>query len=293
MQEVNIINIPARHPTPTTKIYTKVYTKSGNLGQRDVLLFVPGGPGNDHTACDYGDHSFAESLLPYVDVLLFDPRGCGESEPSPIEYCTLEHYIDDIEAIREHYNLQPQQSILFGSSYGAIAALGYATQYPSQFKKLVLVGGAVSGDFIDVARQSLKKIGTPAQQAMGEKILTGSFAYSPDNVSEYYETMGPLYSCAFKPGMPTPSITFNTELVNFGFRGFLKDFDYRPKLSQIKYQTLIIAGENDWIMDKKQAEITHDGISGSQLIVYPNCGHMIWIDQWQQFLADIIRFVRP
>ncbi len=291
IQKVYKINLPARHDVPKIHLYTKVYTKSGNLGQREVLIFVPGGPGNDHTACDYGDHSFAESLLPYLDVILFDPRGCGESEKSPIEYCTLEHYIDDIEAIRKYFNISSNQSILLGSSYGAIAALGYAIKYPSTFKKLILVCGAASGECLNDARRTLKKIGTSAQQETGEKILTGNFTFSPDVVTEYYETMGPLYSCSFKPGMPTPSITFNVELVNLGFKEFIKNFDYRPMLSEVKCQTLIIAGENDWIFDKKQSEIIHQGISGSKLIVYPNCGHMIWIDQWEKFLSDVINFI--
>lgn len=289
---VNMINIPARQAIPKTQLYTQVYTESGNLGKRDVLIFIPGGPGNDHTACDYAEHSFAESLFPYVDVILFDPRGCGKSEKSAIEYCTLDHYIDDIEAIREYYNISPNQGVLLGSSYGSIAALGYSIKYQSKFKKLILIGAAASGEFIKEAKQNLKEKGTLAQQEMGGKILTGSFTLSPDVVSEYYETMGPLYSLSFKPGLPTPAITFDFELVNLGFRTFLKDFDYRLKLPQVKYETLIITGEEDWIFDKNQAIIIYDGIAGSQLIVYQNCGHMIWIDQWEQFLTDIIKFIR-
>ena len=271
---------------------SSLYRLAWRKGQRHVLILMPGGPGNDHTVCDYAGTSFADALLPYVDVILFDPRGCGDSETSAIEYCTLEHYIDDVEAIREHFKIPPHLSTLMGVSYGAIAALGYAIKYPSTFDKLILVCGGASGEFLQEARQNLLKIGTPAQQIMGEKILTGTFTYSPDVVSEYYETMGPLYSCTFKPGMPTPSITFNVELANFGFSKFLKEFDYRPQLSQVKSRTLIISGEDDWIADNRQAEIVHKGIVGSELVVYQHCGHMIWIDQWDQFLCDVIDFIK-
>ncbi len=295
MKQEWIIKLPARKNIPETSIYTEIHTKSGSpesLGQRDVLILMPGGPGNDHTVCDYGGNSFAEELVAYIDIILFDPRGCGRSEPSPIEYCTLEEYINDVEALRAYFKIQPTQGVLFGVSYGAIAALGYAVKYPENFKKLVLVGGAVSGDFIDQARQNLLAIATPAQLAMGEKILSGNFELTPDMVAGYYETMGPLYSSTFQPGLPTPSITYNVELANFGFKKFLRNFNYQPGLSKIKSKTLIIAGDKDWISDQKQALAIHHGIKNSELITYENCGHMIWIDRWGSFLNDIVRFVK-
>ncbi|NNM60178.1 MAG: alpha/beta fold hydrolase [Legionellales bacterium] len=292
MKQEIFIDLPERSNVPATSIYTEVHTQSGKLGQRDVLLLMPGGPGNDHTVCDYDEKSFAESLLPYIDVILFDPRGCGKSKESPIAYCTLEYYIDDVDAIRQYYQISPDKSILAGASYGAIAALGYAIKYGDVFKKLILIGGAASGEFIEEAKHNLLKYGTAAQQTMGVQILSGTFSFTSNTVSDYYEIMGPLYSRSFIPGMPTPSIAFNTELVNFGFRHFLKKFDYRPFLSQIKIQTLIIAGALDWLTDKSQSEIMHLGITNSQLIVYEDCGHMIWIDQWDKFIQNIIDFVR-
>lgn len=286
------VQLPARNNVFETSIYTESYTQSGHLGHRDVVLFVPGGPGNDHTTCDTQSFSFAESLVPIVDVIMFDPRGCGESEPSPIDQCTLEHYIQDIEAIRNHYKISKNQLILVGASYGAIAALGYAIQYSAMVHKLILICGSASGEFLRDARHNLMTIGTPEQQIMGKKILTGTFALSQDTVAAYYEIMGPLYSISFKPGMPTPSIVFNIALANLGFSQFLKTFDYRPKLSEVTCQTLIMSGDDDWISDKKQAKTLHHGITKSTLVEYPNCGHMIWIDQWDWFLQDLIQFIQ-
>lgn len=292
MRKVNMINISARDKTPDTKIYSEVYTKTRQLGQRNVLIFIPGGPGNDHTSCDYGNISFAESLLPFADIILFDPRGCGNSEKSAVEFCTLEHYIDDIEAIRSHYHLLPEQSILLGSSYGAIAALGYVIKYPTKFKKLILVNAAANGDFLNDAQQNLHRSGNAAQIRMGEQVLAGNFPFTSDFVAEYYETMGPLYSTSFKPNQPTPSLTFNADLINLGFKDFLRNFDYRPQLSNINCETLIITGESDWIFDKKQAELIHNQIPRSKLHLYKNCGHMVLLDQWDKFFADTIDFIQ-
>lgn len=283
-----MIKLPARKGIPETSIYTEIYTKTGHLGQRDVLMLMPGGPGNEHTVCDYADNSFASVLLPHMDVILFDPRGCGKSQKSPIEYCTLEHYIEDVENLREYFKIPPNRYALIGVSYGGIAALGYGVKYSSRLKKLILVCGATSGEFLEEAKRNLSKIGTPAQQKMGNALLNGIFDFSSGG---YYDTMGPTYSLLFKPGLPTPNIAFNAELFNLGFSKFLREFDYRPKLAQIKCQTLIIAGDGDWICDTNQAKSMHHGIPDSKLIVYQNCKHMIWIDQRDKFFHDIIDFL--
>jgi hypothetical protein len=79
MKQEQQIPLPARAGLPATSIYTEVYTQRGALGERDVLILMPGGPGNDHTVCDYAGHHFAEEILPAVDVILFDPLLVSES----------------------------------------------------------------------------------------------------------------------------------------------------------------------------------------------------------------------
>lgn len=119
------ISLPEREGIPKTSIYTKILTQDNTqLGQRDVMILVPGGPGNDYTMYDTPEKSIAKALLPVLDVILFDPRGCGSSEESPVKYCSLEHYIDDIEAIRMYFNLPADKFIVFGQSYGSLAAVG-------------------------------------------------------------------------------------------------------------------------------------------------------------------------
>ncbi len=291
MKQTMMIKIPARENLPETSIYAEVYTQSGKLGERDVMLLIPGGPGNDHTTYDSPDHSITKALTPYVDIILFDPRGCGDSETSNPQHCTLEYYIDDIESIRAHFQIHSNQLIIFGQSYGSIAALGYAIKYPLALKKLVIIGGACSSEFLNEAKENLLRIGTLEQQQFAQKIWNGAFTGTQEEVAEYYEVMGSLYAYTFKPGGPTPALTYNVEVLNLGFSQFLKQFDYRSKLSQIKCKTLIFWGNDDWICDKKQADIIHHGIAGSELRVYLQCSHLLWIDQWEKFVKNMIDFL--
>lgn len=91
------ICLPERHGIPKTSIFTKIFTQDNNpLSQRDVMILIPGGPANDYMMHDTQENSTTKSLLPAVDIIIFDPRGCGSSEKSPVEFFSLEYYINDI-----------------------------------------------------------------------------------------------------------------------------------------------------------------------------------------------------
>ena len=287
MKQEITIKLPARQDVPGAELYCQYYSKSGKLGTRDVMLMIPGGPGNDHAIYDPPQHSIAKALFPYVDVLMFDPRSCGKSKIAKPEYSSLDHYMDDIEAIREYFQIPPDKLILFGQSYGSIASLGYATKYPKSLSKLILIGGAASSAFLEEAKENINKIGTSKQKELGKKLWTGTFTGEPDENDEFFQVMTPLYQLTFKPGMPTPPLTYNVDVFNFGFGDFLRRFDFRPVLKKIECKTLILWGADDWICDKNQAKILHEGIKRSILKMYSHCSHLLWLDQWDKFLHDV------
>lgn len=191
------INLPNRPGIPTSKVFTKQYVQK-TLGDRSTVILLPGGPGNDMEIYDDPDRSIAHTFFQVADVILFDPRSCGKSEPCDIEMCSLDHYIDDVEAIRQYFNIMPERFFVFGQSYGSIVALGYATRYPMSLKKLLLIGGVVSSSFYDEAKANLAKIGTTEQIAFAEKLWNGTFDGSKQEIVDFYTLMSPLYMYSFE-----------------------------------------------------------------------------------------------
>lgn len=291
MKQIETVRIPQRHNIPETSLYAEVHTQNSEFGKRDTLMMIPGGPGNDHSLYDSEEYSITRALLPFVDIILFDPRGCGRSKKSDAKYCTLDEYVEDIEAIRKHFTISSNKLIIFGQSYGSIAAIAYAIKYNENIKKLFLIGGVSNGNFLKEAIDDLLERGTPEQKCYAKIIWDGAFTDSLEEVADYYETMGPLYSYLFKPGGVAPSIDYNVDVLNLGFGHFLKNFDFRQKLSKITCPVLILWGENEWIISKKQVYSVHQGIPNSKLITYQKCGHMLWLDQWDRFLSDAKKFL--
>lgn len=287
----SMITIPERLGVPACHLYTKQYRKT-TLGERNTIVLLPGGPGNDCSIYDTPSHSIAKLFFGVADVVLFDPRNCGASDAGDVKYCSLDHYIDDVEALRIVLDLSPEKFFIFGQSYGAIAAIGYAARYPCSLKKLLLIGGVVSSDFYKQAQQALARIASPEQVTFAEKLWQGKFQGTASELLDYYRLMSPLYSYRFDPSEPPLDIRCNIDVLNFGWGDFLQRFDFSRDLPSISCDTLILWGEQEWMMPRSHIDQLHRDIPCCHLRVYPECMHMLWIDQWQRFTVDAIAFLK-
>jgi len=113
--------------------YRIFYECSGN-SEAPTVLFVHGGPGSGASA------RHRRYFNPNKwNIVLFDQRGCGRSEPLfELETNTLMAQIDDMERLREALGVE--RWTLFGPSWGSTLALAYAQAHPERVETLVVEG---------------------------------------------------------------------------------------------------------------------------------------------------------
>jgi len=110
----------------------------GNPDGRPALI-VHGGPGSGRPR---GSHKGFDPDV--FRIVSFDQRGCGDSEPhasdpaTEMAYNTTEHLIADMEALRQHLNID--RWLLFGGSWASTLILAYAQRHPERVAGIVLVG---------------------------------------------------------------------------------------------------------------------------------------------------------
>jgi proline iminopeptidase len=105
-------------------------------GQGPLLLFLHGGPGDDHQSLK----SLAEKFVQNHRCVLFDQRGSGESlldEPLSTENVSLEKCLEDISDLRKLF--QQDEFKIIGHSWGALLALMYTLQNPETVAKVALI----------------------------------------------------------------------------------------------------------------------------------------------------------
>lgn len=109
------------------------YERCGTPGALPAV-FLHGGPG---AGCS-PDHRRLFDPARY-DVLLFDQRGCGRSQPHAVlEANTTWHLVADIERLR--LLVGAEQWLVFGGSWGSTLALAYAETHPVRVSALIVRG---------------------------------------------------------------------------------------------------------------------------------------------------------
>lgn len=261
-------------------------TKTG-LEERPILFMLHGGPGGDHSRFKYTSLALQET----AQLIFIDHRGCGQSKKTKASDYTLENNIEDIEALRKHLGLE--RICLLGASYGGIVAQGYAIRYPHRVEKLILVVTSPSHHGFHESKAILNERGTPQQIKVTEKLWEGNFKNAKE-VGHFFQIMETMY-CETSRKKSTkkliPSTGWSHEALNQGFGGFLRTFNFLPKLNKITCPTLILAGDKDWICPPSQSKLLAKHIPHAKLKIFKNCGHSIAVDANAKYLKSIQSFL--
>jgi proline iminopeptidase len=117
--------------SPTHSLYVE---RSGKKGGCPVF-FVHGGPGS-HSRANHRGYFDPD----YFDIVLFDQRGCGKSEPAgETDENDTWALVEDINAIKDALGINRKISLM-GGSWGSTLSLAYALTHPQFVEELILRG---------------------------------------------------------------------------------------------------------------------------------------------------------
>lgn len=261
---------------------------TSHILQKPVFFVIHGGPGVDHTTC----RPVLSPLSEIAQLVYFDHRGHGRSARGNSETYTLDNNVEDMEALRQYLGLE--RIGLLGFSYGGMVALTYASRYPNHVSQLISVVTAADSRFLTLAQAKLAREGTPEQQVIAQLLWDGQFA-SEQQLQEYFQLLGPLYSLTFDLDKSMDAwrrVIFNPEAINQAFGGFLRTYDIRAALPQISVPTLVIGAEKDWICPPQFSREIAQAIPNARLEIVPNSGHSIRADAPKILLELVSNFLQ-
>lgn len=282
-----------------------IYYKT--FGQGPPLVILHGGPGASH---DY--------FLPYLAPLgrhhrlvFIDERGSGKSEKleDPRGY-TVENMAQDVEAVR--LALKLGKISLLGHSCGGVLAQAYALRYQRNLSHLVLCSTFHSTRKMnEVFRRILAEMDPEVRAKITSMEQAGLFGkgkiFERNRYPNDYMTAawGQGYFPYLYQRRPDPNYDPVTNGImswdlyremwgssgEFVIDGNLKSVEYGERLKSITVPTLITAGDHDECAPSLAREM-HDLIAGSRLVVFPESGHMTFVDQPALFLKAVDEFLR-
>jgi 3-oxoadipate enol-lactonase len=215
-------------------------------------------------------------------VIAYDIRGYGKSTPGN-QQLSINLFANDL--IKFLDALRIEKVIACGLSMGGYILLGAINRFPERFHSIILADTQCIGDSPETKEKRKKSI--QQIEAGGINDFAGAFV---NNVF-YKETISTNNSVVRK----IEDIILSTSLTTISgtLNALAQRQDLCSSLENITIPTLILCGKEDNITPLAQSEVMHKNISGSVLRSIEMAGHMLNLEQPDEFNEHVFRFVTP
>jgi proline iminopeptidase len=260
------------------------------VGAGPPCLCLHGGPGTDSSGLVRTLGPLAAPLG--IRLVFWDHRGHGRSEWVPVEQCTQDQLVADVEGVRLALGLGVVH--VLGISWGGFLGLMYAARHPRSLRALAVVGAAASHEFMPRAEANAQAQSTHDQWSAYRSLWDGSLR-TDDAFRRAFEIIRPLYfhdrSLAGAANAARTDTRYRLAVRDFVIQHEYATYDCRLELAHIICPTLVIVGRHDWICPVDQAEEIHRLIPGSALTVFERSGHSPQVEEAASFRARLADFL--
>lgn len=241
------------------------YLEGGKAGGA-ALVLVHGFGGDKDNWSFYAPH-----VAPHYRVIAPDLPGFGEGPRDPSLSHSGAAQAERLKAFLDALGIE--KCHLGGNSMGGLIALHFALKYPERLLSLTLFNNAgVVGPDESELQQMV---------ARGESPLV---ARSPADVGRLMAFV--VHKPRFIPGafkqVMFEDMNANEALLDQIFAEIAAEALEAPlnaRLGEVKVPTQIIWGRHDRLLDVSCAEVQHEGIKDSELVVFEDVGHVPMIEK--------------
>lgn len=212
------------------------------------------------------------------NVLSIDLPGFGQSSLPDFSWETKD-YADFLKLFlekllksnfRNFRSLTSETFILVGHSFGGRVAIKFAAKYPELIKKLVLIASpgvkhkSIKYILYRIVAKAVKNILTILGLSKLKNALREKFSSD-----DYLKSHGIMKEVLIKT----------------------IDEDLTDDAGKIQAPVLIIWGKNDKELQVKDAFILYKTIKNSQIEIFENAGHFVFLDKPKEFLDAVKKFI--
>ena len=195
---------------------------------------------------------------------------------------TMVQMARDVAALMD--KLKIESAVICGLSMGCYVAFEFIHLFPARLNALVLCGGRAAGP--DEAEKR-------SREAQALRVLAEGMDFAVESISKSLLAEATVKE---KPDV----VARVTEMVlqtdprgaAAAQLGMAARRDYSNDLSNIRVPTLIIAGREDGVRTPADAEFMQSGIKGSKLVVIDEAGHLMNMEQPDDFNEALLTFLQ-
>lgn len=280
----------------------QIHFKIAGVGA-DTLVIIHGGPGA-------GIYSFFEDLHPLANdftLVFYDQRGGGKSTlPEDTSKLKPEFFVEDLEALRKHFNLNTMNVI--AHSFGGILLAEYARKYPNHLKRVVFhkatgpIRSEMAAYYQAKSQEPSIEVDTNLTQRSLELLssLLHGTAENPVQTCQEYEYLSKEIALAQGKEVNFRGTTCKAppEAVKYYYQytaqlapQYFGPWNYSSTLDSLTAPVLVIYGAEDSLgIPSQQSWIK--AIQNSRLLLVPGASEAVLADRPRLVGAAIIQFFR-
>jgi len=255
-----------------TTIY---YQDSGNTGGTPVV-FVHGFP--------FSSAMWSEQLAAVGSqfrTIAYDLRGLGRSALADGQY-TIEGHVDDLVALLDQLHIE--QAIIVGFSMGGYITLRAMERHPERFLAVALCDTRCEAD--DNAGKIKRANAAATVKQDGAAAFASNFipaVFCPASIDNNSAAVSMIREII----TATAPLAIAGNLIAMAART-----DTSASLPDVAVPTLIMTGELDTITPPQAARFMHERITGAELQLIPDAGHMSNLENPQMFNRHLLTFLQ-
>jgi proline-specific peptidase len=257
------------------------------------LFLLHGGPGLDHT--EFG--GFLDPLGDELRLLLVDQRAQGLSDwDAAPETWTIEQMARDVSSLAGVLGLS--RYAVLGHSYGAFVALRHAIDGDAGLAGTIVSSGVPSSRYLAAVETNLAgfepvELREQVQQSWARE----SEARTHEDVVSLFVDQLPFHFA--DPRDPRIALAvdsmqgarFNADVLRVGAETEYGGLEIENRLGEVHAPMLVLAGRHDRVCVVEGAEAIAAGVPGAELVVLEQSAHMGFIEEPEEYLAAVRRFL--
>ena len=234
-------------------------------------------------------------------LVLYDPRGRGQSDTVPMSKAGLEHSMADLETIRQAVGLE--SFALVGWSALGLEAFAYAASHPGRVTRLAMLAPLPARRnpyWEQLLTRRRGRVDPAAQAKLDARIAAGEFTDREAALCREIAHLGDRAAfgdtsfahlapdvCDSPNEWPTRyAMLSKTMLASYG-----DNYDWRPRLGEVSVPQLVIHGDSDnFPLDGSREWVA--GRPNARLLVFPGAGHWLQYERPKELLQALDRFLR-
>jgi pimeloyl-ACP methyl ester carboxylesterase len=252
------------------------YDVWGDLNSQNKLLVVHGW--NEHGTVSW--QNFNEQFKDSKDFLVvaLDMPAFGQTK-APSSVWGVEEYANFlflfIQELNKKYSFKNTNWSVLGHSFGGAVVLNLSVNYPEIITKLILVSPAITREYKNSTQTFLQKL---------TKFGKGTLRLKPLKFLS-----NPIKNVWYKL-LKNQDYNLTKGIKRLIMQKIIRQ-DQQDKLELIKTPTLIIWGDKDKFTPIAEANVVHDKIVGSKLVILPGINHGVHLHAHKELFAEVTKFL--